>query len=218
MQTSSSRLRLATLLVLAGSAAVPALAAPPGPIVVYVGGNDVVVKAADGKLLNYIVPDGYKFAADGKQMMSGELKPGAQLSGPVDTGTPPQVVSSVAIIKGKVYASTPPSTLTLITSNGSEDFTVPSGTMFMVDGTLTPYSSLKPNTMIEATVITPSTQAANAAPAPATPPMAGALLIAKVESGDLPDAGTNLPLYGVLGAGLLLLGFAALRIRRPASV
>jgi hypothetical protein len=45
---------------------------------------------------------------------------------------------------------------------------------------------------------------------PATPPQSGTILLAS-EAGDeekLPEAGTNLPLFGVLGFSALLLGFA----------
>lgn len=207
--------RTATLLALAVSAALPAMAAPgsgPTSTVVYVGGNDLVLKASDGKILNYTVPAGYKFTSGGKQVTLSELKTGATLTAPVATGADPQVVSSITVTKAKVYAVTPPDTVTLIMSDGSKDFTLPAGESFWVDGKATPLSSLKPDTMVDVTVVTPAADGAEAGSAPATPAMAGTLLLAKTD--ELPSAGTNLPLYGLIGVSMLLAGFALLRFRR----
>jgi hypothetical protein len=67
-------------------------------------------------------------------------------------------------------------------------------------------SELKPDMMVEATIVT--TADAGAASATATPPMVGTLLVAKGASADdMPAAGTNLPLYGIIGAMMLIMGF-----------
>jgi LPXTG-motif cell wall-anchored protein len=93
----------------------------------------------------------------------------------------------------------------------------------MVDGKPVTIDALKPDMMVEATVVTTiapdaKPEVANA-PAPATPALTGALLVAKT-MGDgataLPEAGTNLPLYGVLGFVLLALGFG-LVMRKPVT-
>ena len=207
--------RTATLLAFAVSAALPAMAAPgsgPTSTVIYVAGNDLVLKASDGKILNYTVPSGYKFTAGGKQVGIGELKAGSTLSAPVSTGADPQIVSGISVTKAKVYAVTPPDTVTLIMSDGSKDFTLPTGESFLVDGKPTPLASLKPDTMVDVTVVTPAADGAEPGPAPATPALAGTLLVAKAE--DLPSAGTNLPLYGLIGFAMILTGFAMLRLRR----
>jgi len=219
MTAPSSRLKLATLLVLAASTALTAVAAAPssGPTstVVYTGGNDLVLKAADGKVLNYMVPAGYKFTAGGKQLTLAELKPGLTLTAPVSTGKDPQVVAAIAVLKAKVYGTAPPDGITLTTPMGAKDFVVPAGTTFMVGGAPTTLSALKSDTVIEATLVTPLAEGADPVPPPATPPMSGVLLVTKMD--DLPLAGTDLPLYGVAGLFTLMLGFALLRFRKPVS-
>lgn len=209
---------LATFAAALPMTALAALTSGPTSTVVYVGGNDLVIKSAEGKLLNYTVPSSYHFSANGKEMTIGDLKPGTSLSKPVAPGTDPKLVSSVEVVKGKVYSSAPPDGLTLSLSQGVKELTVPVGTTFMVDGKPKNISEIKPDMMVEATVITTGTEADAAAAAPVTPPLQGALLVAQAtNSGDLPDSGTNLPLAGILGVSFLGLGMAFLSFRRPAS-
>jgi hypothetical protein len=219
MQTSSTRLKFATLLVLAASAVLPvaahaALSSGPTSTVVYAGGNDLVLKSSDGKLLNFTVPSGTKFTAGDKTLSLGELKPGTKLTKPVVTGFDPKVVSSISVQKGKVFGVTPPDGVTLALAEGTKDLVVPTGTSFVVDGNSLTVGQLKPGMMVEATIVT--TGADDAASATSTPAMAGVLLVSNpAGEGDLPAAGTNLPLFGVLGLLSLSLGFAVLRIRKP---
>jgi hypothetical protein len=209
----------------AGSGSARAAASSgPSSIVVYVGGNDLVVKASDGKLLNYSVASGTKFAVGDKQETLAELKPGEKLTKEVATGFDPQIVSGVKVVKGKVFAATPPDSVSLLLADGIKELTVPSGTTFMVDGKPLTIKDLKPDMMVEATVVTTvaddaTPEVANA-PAPPAPPMAGALLVAKtMGSGEssVPLAGTNLPLYGLIGMCLLALGVGLMLWRRPAG-
>jgi hypothetical protein len=218
MQTPSNHLKLAVLLALAASAAMPAIAetlsSGPSSTVVYVAGNDLVVKASDGKLLNYTVPAGTKFTAGGKQVMLSGLTPGTKLTAPVSTGSDPLIVTGVTVVKGKVYGVTPPDGVTLSLAEGTKDLTVPTGTTFMVDGKKLGVSDLKNNMMVEATIITADTTGTSAT---STPAMSGALLVAKTGAAaeDLPAAGTHLPLIGMLGAACLALGAAFLGFRKP---
>jgi hypothetical protein len=229
MQISISRLKLAILPVLLVSAALPAVAqanatSSSGSTVVYVGGNDLVVKASNDKLLNFTVPEGYHFSIGGKQLALADLKPGTSLAKPVVPGAEPKVISSVAVVKGKIYAVSPPDSITLALTEGIKELSVPAGTTFIVDGKPMTISEIKPSMMVEATVVTTVADGAppaetNAA-APATPPMAGALLVAKTLAAgesDLPLAGTNLPLFAVMGFALLALGLGLLTFRKPAG-
>jgi len=216
MQTSS-RCKLATLIVLAASAVLPAVAVTSGPTstVVYLGGNDLVLKASDGKILNYTVPSGYMFTSGGKKVSLAQLKPGDTLGAPVSTGTEPEVVATITTMKAKVYATAAPDGITLTTPQGAKDFTVPTGATFMVGGKALGLSDLASDVTIEATVVTPASEGADTSVAPATPPMAGTLLVAKTD--DLPSAGTHLPLIGLVGLTMLLIGFAMLRPRKPVT-
>jgi hypothetical protein len=229
MHTTFRRLKVATVLAFAASAAVAALAqvkATSGPTstVVYVSGDDLVVKAADGKLLNYTVASGTKFTAGAKTVTLAELKPGTQLTKELSTGFDPKIVSGVQVVKGKVFAVTPPDGVTLSLADGIKELTVPAGTTFMVDGKPIKIDALKPDMMVEATIVTTIADTAKPevanAPAPAAPVQTGALLVAKTLGDDataLPEAGTKLPLFGVLGSALLTLGAALFFVRKPAA-
>ena len=217
MQTSSTCRTIVALLALSASAALPAAAQAPssGPAstVVYAGGDDVVVQSSDGKLLNYTVAAGTKFAAGGRQVGLSELKPGTKLTAPVP-GTP-QIVTAVSVVKGKVYSVTPPTGITLSLSEGVKDVSVPAGTTFAVDGKKLSLAELKADMMVEATIVTTSASGTSVTTAPA---QAGALLVAKADGeGDLPAAGTHLPLFGVLGVVLLLAGFALMSVRKASG-
>ena len=210
MQMNFRRLTLATAFLLAASAMTPAfaqakLSSGASSTVVYVGGDDLVVKSADGKLLNFTVPSGVKFASGGKQVTLAELKAGAKITAPIVTGFDPKIVSAVSVVKGKVYAVTPPDEVTLLLSEGVKELSVPTGTTFMVDGKSLKVSELTPDMMVDATIVT--TADADAASATATPTLVGTLLVAKGASADdMPAAGTNLPLYGIVGAMMLMMG------------
>jgi len=210
MPNSACRLRFVTALLFAASSvltlAAQAPSSGPSSTVVYVGGDDLVLKSSDGKLLNFTVPSGVKFSvASGKVGLS-ELKPGTKITAPVVTGFEPKIVSGVSVVKGKVYAVTPPDGVTLLLSEGVKELAVPAGTTFMVDGKSLKVSELKPDMMVDATIVT--TADADAKSAAATPPMVGTLLVAKGASADdMPAAGTNLPLYGIIGAMMLMMGF-----------
>jgi hypothetical protein len=215
MQTPATCLKLATLLALAASTSMPALAQASGATstVVYAGGDDVVVKAADGKLLSFTVPSGTKLTA-GKPVSVAELKPGTKLTAPI-SGTG-QIVTGVSVAKGKVFGVTPPNGITLSLAEGTKDLVVPAGTTFMVDGKKLTVADLKPGMMVEATIIA---TAADGASASSTPAMSGTLLVAKAAAAedDLPAAGTHLPLFGAMGAGLLAIGMVLLTFRKPVT-
>lgn len=217
MQTPSSCLKIAALFALFVPAVVPAVAQAPssGPTstVVYAGGDDLVIKSADGKLLNYTVPAGTKLTAGGKQVGVSELKPGTKLTAAV-AGTP-QVVTGVQVVKGKVYGITPPNGVTLSLPEGVKDLTVPAGTTFTVGGKQLTVAELKNDMMVEATVVTTAADGTSASSAPA---QTGALLVAKTGGeDDLPAAGTNLPLFAALGAGFMAAGLLLMGIRKPSE-
>ena len=224
IRTISAFAALATTLgfapVLAGAQAVPT--SGPASTVVYVGGNDLVLKASDGKLLNFIIPPGYQFAAGGKQVPLAELKPGTKLTQPVTPGSSPRIVSSITVVKGKVALVAPPDAVTLALSDGAKELTVPAGTTFVVGGKPLAVADLKPDMTVQATIVTiadPASPEAAAAAPPAPPAMAGVLLLAKAENeGDLPAAGSSLPLIGTIGLVFLIAGLALLFGRRASGL
>ena len=227
MQMSFRHLVVATVFAFSAYGATGVLAqvkasSGPSSTVVYVSGNDLVVKASDGKLLNYSVANGTMFSADGKEVPLSALTPGTKLTKPVSTGFDPDIIGAVQVVKGKVFAATPPDTVTLSLADGIKELKVPENTKFSVDGKELTIAELKPDMLVEATVVTTiapdaKPEVANA-PAPSAPTLSGALLVSKTPgAGDqsLPEAGTNLPLYGLLGMILLAMGAALMFWRRP---
>lgn len=210
----------AALLVLAAAlplAAQQPAASGPTSTVVYVGGDDLVVKSADGQLLSFTIPSTYRLSVGGKDTPLSGVKPGATITKPITPGTPPRVISSVSVVKGKVYLVSAPTSVTLALPTGNKEFSVPQGTSFLVGGKSLSIADLQTDMVVEATIITPAEPAAAPVPAPATPHLAGALLVARSDAetaADLPLAGTNLPLFGLVGATLLAAGLALLTFTR----
>jgi hypothetical protein len=183
----------------------PALAQSGESTVVYVSSVDVVVKTADGKLLNYTTPSGTTVSVGGKQVPASGLKPGAKVGSlPGD----PKPVSGISVETGKVYQVDPPDKVTLSLAQGIKELSVPSGTTFTVGGKPVSIGQLQKGMEVTATVVTVG---ATASTSPATPPQSGAILLAvdasaAPSSSTLPEAGTSLPLIGVLGLFSIALG------------
>jgi hypothetical protein len=57
--------------------------------VIYLSGNDLLVKLSDGEVEHFVVPDSATFTVDGKQMSLHELKPGTHLTQRITTKTTP---------------------------------------------------------------------------------------------------------------------------------
>jgi hypothetical protein len=187
----------------------PAWAGPEaaiGATVVYVSGNDLLIKATDGRLLNYSVPARFQFTVASGKVALKDLKAGAVLTGPVATGSEPLIIGHIETVKVKVYAARPPETVTLILSDGSQDFTVPAGTMFTVNGASVPLSGLKRNDEVEATLLMAGKGDGS------TPALKGALLVEKSE--DLPQAGSMLPTVVMVGVAMTLVGMVMVFVSR----
>jgi hypothetical protein len=211
--------------------------------VLYVSGNDVVVKLDAGEVKHFNVVEGFQFNIDGQKMTAHDLKPGMHLNRTITTSTTPKTVQSVRTINGKVWFVNPPETVILTLPDGTnKQYKVPDGQKFLIDGQEQSVFHLKKGMSLSATVITDSpiivmpttrsTVAGNAPPPvapPETPAMAGALLIeeaplkakappaeaaaAEPVPGKLPKAAMSMPLVGLAGF-LSLAAFAAFRIVR----
>src|SRR5438309_12111592 len=71
--------------------------------VVYVSGNDLVVKMEDGSIKHAVVPDSTRFNIDGQDLSVHDLKPGMKLEKTIMTSTTPRTVTTVTHAKGKVW-------------------------------------------------------------------------------------------------------------------
>src|SRR6516164_10716768 len=123
--------------------------------VVAVKGNNLFVKMADGTLRDFPnVPESAKVTVDGQQLGVHDLKPGMILVRATVTTTTPQVVTTVQSVTGKVFHVTPPLSVILTLENGqNQEFKIPNGQKFMVDGTETDAWGLKEGMVVTATKI-----------------------------------------------------------------
>jgi hypothetical protein len=220
LNTPAHCFKAAPLLAIAltACATLPAIAQSAASTVVYVSSGDVVVKrASDGQLLNYTVSPTTIVSVDGKKLPASGLKPGTKLTDALP-GTP-KTVSEVSIAKGKVYQVDPPDKVTLSLASGIKELTVPAGTTFTVAGQPIDIGKLQKGMDVEATVVTLAAADATAITPPAsTPDQTGTILLAITSSEPtLPEAGTNRPLFGILGFVTLMLGLG-LRSGRLARI
>ena len=159
--------------------------------VVYISGNDLVVKLENGEVKHFTVPDGATANVDGKQLTVRDLKPGMKLQRTITTTTTPKTVTTVRTIEGKVFSVIPPLTVILSFPDGSpnKQYQIPKDQTFMVDGQKKTAFDLKPGMPISATAVTSgpvsetnvTRTVTGTAPAPpprpATPPPTQVLLI-----------------------------------------
>ena len=197
--------------------------------VVYVSGNEVVVRTQDGEIRTVTVPEGATATVDGKVITLKDLRPGMKLQRTITTTTTPELVTTIRTIQGTVWHVNAPKTVILTLPDGqNKKYNVPKDQKFMIEGKELTVFELKKGMKLTATVLTqvPQTVVAHEKkvtgqlpPPPETPAMQGALLIesptpAKVEIAKtetqplkkLPKTGSFLPLIGLLGLGSSLLG------------
>jgi len=208
--------------------------------VVYVSGNDLVVKGDGGVTKHFTVPDSQMFTVDGKQVNVHQLKVGTHLTATFTTKTVPETIKTVRTITGKVWYVNPPSTVILtLPDNTNKEYKVPKGQMFNINGQQQSVFHLKKGMEISATVVTeePTTvvtqqqHIAGVAPPPPPPPaqpmpeQVDVLLVevatpapqpteaAAAPPKSLPKTGSEWPLFGLLGLFSLGAGALTRRVR-----
>ena len=200
-------------------------------VVEHVSGNDVWVKMEDGQVRHIgHVAENAKISVDGREVGVHELKPGMKLERTITTTTTPRTVTTVQTVTGKVWHVTPPKTVILTMENGeNQQFTVPDGQVFKINGEEKDVWHLKKGMTVSATKVTeaPETvvehqrQVTGTMPPPPPPlPSDAPVLIARVEvshgpstvtlPAELPKTGSPVPLIGLLG---LLFSGASLCMR-----
>lgn len=187
--------------------------------VVYVSGNSFVVKMEDGSLRHFDnVPDTARATVDGKEIGVRDLQPGMKLERTITTTTVPKTITTVQTVTGTVWNVNPPSSVILTLEDGkNQQFKIPKGQKFDVDGQQTDAWGLRKGMKISATKvvevpqeeITEQRNVTGSAPPPPPPaPVADApILIAELEEqpiadeapAALPKTASLLPLIGLLG-------------------
>ena len=198
--------------------------------VLNVSGDTLVVKMADGTVREFHPQPGFTFNVDGKATPVSELKPGTKLVADVTTTEETRVVVYEEVRSGKVLEKVG-QTLVVRMQNGEvKKFTnVSDDVKFTVDGKEMTIFEIKPGMNLDAHIITEQTEivtdrqivasgaapAAPAAPAkPAPAPVAVKAPAPVAAPAVLPSTASQLPLVGLAGLALLVLGLGLAVIRR----
>ena len=204
--------------------------------VVMVTGNDLIVKMDDGTIRHIAnVPESARVDVDGQQLGIHDLKPGMKLQKTITTTSTPKTITTVQTVTGKVWHVSPPTSVILTLEDGTnQQFKIPKGQKFTVNGQQTDAFGLKKGMVVSATKVveTPETVVTqkraltgNMPPPPPAPPADAPILVATAAPtpapaaepaaapAELPKTGSFLPLIGLLGSFSLLLsmGLAAIR-------
>jgi len=196
--------------------------------VLYVAGNDLVIKLDDGQVKHYTAPPGASAMVDGKEITIKDVVPGVRLTRTITTTETPRTVETVRTIKGTLWFVSPPYSVILSLPEGNKQYRVPEGQKFTIDGQsgFTVWD-LKKGMTVEATVVKSAPETVVTAsksitaklppPPPATPEVQGALLIeeavaevAEMLPPALPQTGSLTPALAFVG---LVLTTASLVLR-----
>lgn len=154
--------------------------------IVYVEGNDLVLKLENGKVEHLVVPSDEKFTINGQDVTVSGLTAGTTLTQSIITKTTPRYVNTVRTIKGKVWhVNYPTSVIVTLPDNSNVIYNVPDHATFNIHNQPRPMSYLRKGMDIEATIITDDTEtvmqrdksSVGQTAAPETPPLEGVLLI-----------------------------------------
>lgn len=193
--------------------------------VVYISGNNLIVKMADGSLRHFNnVPDSVKVTVNGQQLGVRDLKVGMKLQRTITNTTVPETVKTVQTVSGKVWFVNPPSTVILTLDDGkNQEFKIPEGQKFNINGQMTDAWGLRKGMQVSATkvvetptdVLTRQAKITGTMPTPPPPPPDAPILVveeaaevAPVETAEaapapapaaLPKTGSLVPLIGFLG-------------------
>ncbi len=211
--------------------------------VIYVSGNELLVRLPDGTAEHFVVSPSQTFTVDGKQMTIRDLKPGTHLTQTITTTTTPKTITTVRTIDGKVWHVNPPTYVILTLPDGTnKEYNVPKNQVFMVNGQKDTVFQLKKGMNVSATVVTeepvvevshnkavtgvaprpqptaqvPDTVTVLLVESPHQPPQPTATTqTASAEPAPkaLPKTGSEWPLVGLLGLGSLGAGMLTRRLR-----
>lgn len=187
--------------------------------VVHVSGNDVVVKMEDGTIRHVSnVPESARVMVDGKELGVHDLKPGMKLQRTITTSSTPKLITTTQTVTGTVWSVNAPKSVILTLEDGkNQQFKIPSGQLFMVDGKTVDAFHLKKGMRVSATKVVeePATdlnvqkQLTGTMPPPPPPdqpilveaaaPVEAPPAEAPAEPAALPKTGSLVPLIGMIG-------------------
>jgi hypothetical protein len=206
--------------------------------VMYVSGNDVVIKMEDGSLRDFFdVPESTTITVDGRQLNVHQLKTGMKVEKQTITTSTPRTITKVETVTGKVWHVAPPSSVILTLEDGTnQSFKIPKGQKFTIDGQEKDAFGLKKGMKISAqritevpeTFVTQEVRRTGTMPPPPPPPTQGVPVLivrapaqapiqtaaAEPAPTKLPKTASLLPLLGLLGMLFCGLVLASMMIRK----
>jgi hypothetical protein len=210
--------------------------------VIYVSGDDIVVKTSPTVFELLTVPPDFQFHVDGKHIDISELKPGMKLTQRISTVTTPREVTTIRTVNGKVWYQSGNRLILEFPDNTHKQYTVPDRTVFNIDGQEKSVFDLRKGMNVSATVVTvaPEIEVSKhqridvAPPSIMFPPvpMEGALLIetpnetapapvitvnAEPAPQELPQTASLLPLFALVGAVVLGVGVGLGIVRKVSN-
>lgn len=102
--------------------------------VVYVDGNDLVVRMSSGEIREFHVPPSRKFIVDGNELTVNQLKPGTELTATVTTTTTPVTDRTTTIGSGKVWWVSGNTVIVTLPNNENRMYKVDDSYRFNVGG------------------------------------------------------------------------------------
>jgi LPXTG-motif cell wall-anchored protein len=211
--------------------------------VVYVSGNELLVRLPDGTVEDFVVSPSQTFTVDGKQMTIGDLKPGTHLTQSITTKTTPKTITTTRTIDGRVWHVNPPNYVILTLPDGTnKEYNVPKGQVFNIGGQQDTVFQLRKGMNVSATVVTEepvieasmhrsvtgvapkphpkaqvpdtvTTLLVESSTQPAQPTQTTQTASAETAPKALPKTGSEWPLVGLLGLGSLGAGMLTRRLR-----
>jgi hypothetical protein len=205
--------------------------------IVYVSGNDMMVKMEDGALEAFNdVPDSKTVHVDGKELNIHQLKQGMTIEKQTITTTTPRLVTTVENVTGKVWHVSAPNSVILTLENGeNQKFKIPKDQKFTINGQETTAFGLKKGMVVSIQRVTevPETVVAMEikhrgkmpppppAPKPdvpvlvaVAPPAPAETAVAEQPAAKLPKTASELPLLGLIGALFCGISLACSTVRK----
>ena len=201
--------------------------------VVYVNGNELVVKMEDGTLRHFAnVPDDARAIVDGKEIGIHDVKVGMKLEKTITTTSTPKTIKTVQTVTGKVWQVSPPNSVTLTLADGTNQrFNIPKDQKFNINGQMMDAWGLKKGMNVSATRVVeePVIQVeretrltGSMPPTPPPPPADAPILIAEAvpvpvpvqAPAELPKTGSPLSLIGFIGLLCLAASLSSTAVRK----
>ncbi|HTS59561.1 MAG TPA: hypothetical protein VMH03_18610 [Terriglobales bacterium] len=207
-----------------------------GGTIVYINGNDLIIKMDDGELrhLTNVSPT-TTAVVDGKEITVKDAKVGMHLTKTITTTTTPKTITTTQSVTGTVWQVSPPNSVILTLEDGkNQQFKIPKGQKFNVNGQMTDAWGLRKGMQISATrvvevpetVVTQQAKITGTMPPPPPPPPADQPILVAVivpvpapapeaapAPAALPKTGSSLPLIGLLGFLSLAASFGVRAVR-----